>query len=71
MKPNFIVITISKETHRQLINLPWVTDAKSTAVYNDDGTVSFPIGCDTKTELDKVHADPDRAVQIMLGLKTN
>lgn len=67
----FTVITISRDTHQRLVNLPLAMDAKSTAVFNDDGSVSFPVGLDVHAELLDVHDDMDLAIQILLGLKTN
>lgn len=67
----FTTITISRETHQRLVNLPWAQDAKSTAVMNEDGTVTFPIGLDVHANLLDVHEDVDLAIQILLDLKTN
>lgn len=64
-------ITISKETHQQLVALPWLTSSKSSAVMNPDGTVTFPIKKDTHAQLFDVHQDVELAIQLLLGLKTN
>lgn len=70
-RKNFTTITISKETHQRLLSLPWLTSSKSTAVMNEDGTVTFPIGLDTHARLLELHQDVELAIQMMLGLKTN
>jgi hypothetical protein len=68
---DFTTITISKETHQQLVNLPWFVNAKSSAVMNRNGTVTFPVGLDLHAKLLDVHEDVELAIQIFLGLKTN
>jgi len=70
-RKDFKPITISKETHQRLVNLPWLQNAKSTAVVNPDGTVTFPIGLDTHAQLLDVNEDVELAIQMLLGLKTN
>ena len=66
-----ITITISQDTHRKLINLPFAREAVSNAVANNDGTVSFPVMPYIHEALGIIHPDPDMAIQLLLGLKTN
>ncbi len=71
VKPDFIVITISRQTHQNLLALPIARDAVSRVVHNSDGTVSFPVSPYTREALHILHPDPDMAIQLLLGLKTN
>lgn len=65
------IITISQETHRRLVDLPLASNAKSSATLNEDGSISFAVRPSLHASLLDVHPDPDRAIQILLGLKTN
>lgn len=64
-------ITISQETYRHLVNLPFAQNAANSATMNPDGTVTFPISERNLHYLQSLHTDPDMAIQILLGLKTN
>lgn len=66
-----VMITISKETHQRLVSLPWERDAKSSAVMNANGTVTFPVRRDQHAELLDIHEDVELAIQILLNIKTN
>jgi hypothetical protein len=70
-KKDFTIITISRETHQRLLAVPLARDAVSRVVLNPDGTVSFPVRPDTREALRILHPDPDMAIQLLLGLKTN
>lgn len=65
------IITISQETHRRLVELPIASNAKSGATLNEDGSISFAVRPSLQASLLDVHPDPDRAIQILLGLKAN
>lgn len=65
------IITISQDTHRRLVELPFASDAQSSATLNEDGSISFAVRPSLHASLLDAHPDPDRAIQILLGLKTN
>lgn len=65
------IITISGDTHQRLVALPFSREATSNAVANLDGTVSFPVQPHIRDALSILHPDPDLAIQLLLGLKTN
>lgn len=72
MKPrDLTTITISKDTHQRLLNLPFARDAVSHAVFNPDGTVSFTVPPHIRDALEIIHPDTDMAIQDLLGLKTH